>query len=132
MIPQVSDYRNNNSKNQKNMKKLIKSICLAIAIATMPIAGSSLLSLPAHAQSYEIDTWEKLGTVTATSYTYFSGRWFSGSKQSGTLYVKHSGFSTYYKIKIGKREYSISRTSEVKGYNAKFSMGSTTYYLNLP
>lgn len=114
------------------MKKLIKSICLAIAIATMPIAGSSLLSLTAKAQSFEIDTWEKLGTVTATSYSYLNGRWFSGSKQSGILFVKQSGFSTYYKIKIGSREYSISRTSEVKGFNAKFSIGSTSYYLNLP
>lgn len=114
------------------MKKLIKSICLSVAIATMPVAGSILLSLPAYAQSYEIDTWEKLGTVTATSYSNLNGRWFSGSKQSGILYMKHSGFSTYYKIKIGQREYSISRTSELKGYNAKFSIGSTSYYLNLP
>lgn len=111
----------------KYLKILLVSIMI---LGCMPIALVTT-SIPVEAQI--LNEWDELGNVTGQSFIklYDGSGYRKGSTISGTLYVKTSGFNTFYKIRIGNSNYNVSRTNEMNGYNAKFTYQNTVFYLSI-
>lgn len=92
------------------------------------------------------EEWTEIGQITGDSFSYDlaeavfnkNKREYKSGSKSGTLYVKTVGGNAIYKIVIQnnygsyeKKDYSVGRTNERPGYNAKFTYGNTTYFISI-
>ena len=104
--------------------KILKILILSFVFIGSPIL-MTITSIPTEAQYNSSRNWEYLGEVTATdSYRIFN--------RTGKLYVKALGNRLMYKFEYEGAEYSVSRSSEMRGYNAQISYKGHPYYLNVP
>lgn len=108
------------------MKKTKNFIYSLILIGT-PLLAATMISTPSYAQYYNNNsTWEYIGDIQIHGKALSSDGYHL--IYDGSLFAKTLGNRIIYKVISYGKEYSVSRCTDVKGYNAKTSLG----YLNVP
>ncbi|MCH5226764.1 MAG: hypothetical protein J1F16_02970 [Muribaculaceae bacterium] len=104
--------------------KRLKIILIIISIISIPVIVPAV-TIPVQAQYNSVNTWEYIGDVIATDLSGVFTR-------SGQLYVKVIGGRFIYKFIYNDEEFSVTKCTEYKGYNAKITRGKSFWLLNVP
>ena len=91
----------------------------------MPILTLSISTIPVYSQNSNSNNgWEYVGNVQI--YGSLSSDY--GLIYEGSLFAKTIGNRIIYKVVSYGKEYSVTQCTDIKGFNAKTSLG----YLNVP